>query len=434
MTHKYEHFFLKNKVQVLLYPIKEVRAVTFYLGLNAGSSTERNGKVGTLHFLEHMMFRGSTRFPTAKDVAVTQEELGVASNAWVSSLESRYWFVGPDNRLKEMFDFIFDTITNPLFSKDSVENSRQVILTEQRNHWDEPENVFAKRIRDEIMGKENPYNRVGFGEMDTVKKMTKEKVANSFTKYYVPGNFKISVAGNFKIEKTKSLIEEIFGKLKGDGEKLKYPKPPKRKSEKSYFVYDQPRKQVIFNLSFPLPGYKEITLKNRLERQIFDYLLGSGRTSILYQRLREELGWVYYLFSARAAWPYAGFFEIVGSVDFERIAQTVKEIFSLLREVKRKGFDEKDFSRAIDYLNTSSLVTFSGTDKISEYFLSEMLDEERIHLPEDYNRIANKLSIKKVNELAGSILDFNKMHLSLMGDESLIIKSKVKEVFAKQVQ
>ena len=63
-----------------------------------------------------------------------------------------------------------------------------------------------------------------------------------------------------------------------------------------------------------------------------------------------------------------------------------------------------------------------------------MLDEERIHLPEDYNRIANKLSIKKVNELADSILDFNKMHLSLMGDESLIIKSKVKEVFAKQVQ
>lgn len=430
---RFFHFRLKNGIETVIYPIREVRAVSINFGLPAGSSIEKKGDVGTLHFLEHMMFRGSKKYPTPKAVALKEEGLGLSANAWVGQLDTRFWFFGPDNKLKEVLDYISETICSPLLTSASVENSRNVILTEQRNFWDVPENQFYHKALAKMLGEDHPYNRRGFGEREVVNKMTREKVLAVYNKYYVPVNFKLSIAGNFRPAVIKRLLVDTLGSWSLRGSIIKEASPKKPIYKSSYLVYHQDRKQVSFTLSFPILGFKEYPLKKRLSIGVFSFLLGGGLTSILFQRLREELGLVYGIWSRYPSWPYLGIFEIGGDVDAERLERVVHEVFSILDKVKKEGFAKRDFDRAISYINTQSLVRFSGPNRISSYFLGRMLDELGILLPKDYIAESKKLKIDDINKLGGEILNYKNMNFSLMGDKGLIAKSKVRGSFEKTI-
>lgn len=428
---KFSHFYLKNGIETVVYPIKEVRAVAIYLGMNAGSSIEKSGDIGTLHFLEHMMFRGSRKYPKPRDVALREEELGLSANAWVGTLDTRFWFLTPDNRLDESLEYVSDTLTEPSLSPDSVENSRRVILSEQRDFWDVPENLFYYKFLSEMFGKQHLYIRRGFGERKVVEKMTRDKVSKFYKKYYLPKNFKLSLAGNINVGKARKLVENTLGNWEREGEEIGDFHPESVPLKSNYFVYHQMRKQVNFRLTFPILGFKQYSIKERLVLGIFNFLIGGGLTSILYQRLREELGIVYDIWSGRSLWPYLGIFGVGGIVDSENLGKVTTEIFKILRKVKSGGFEEKDFRRAVKYMNTQSLVNFSEASRISSYFLRHMLDGLGIFLPEDYNREANKLKLNDVNRLAEEILDYKRVNFGLMGNKSLISKSGVRNSFEK---
>ena len=426
---RFTHFRLKNGIETIVYPISEVRSVSINLGLAAGSSIEKKGDVGTLHFLEHMMFRGSKKYPSPIEVALKEEELGITANAWVGQLDTRFWFLSPNDNLGETLDYITETMSQPLLTSRSVENSIKVILTEQRNFWDRPENQFYYRAMRKMLGEGHPYIRRGFGERDVVQKMTKEKVISFYNKFYVPSNFKLSVAGSVRSSVIKKLLENTLGSWKKSGRKVEHIRPKKPQIKSNYFKYHQPRKQVNFALSFPLSGFKEYSIEKRLSIGVFSFLLGGGLTSILYQRLREELGLAYGIWSRRSHWPYFGIFEIGGNVDAENLDEVISEIFSILDKVKKEGFKRVNFDRAISYINTQSLVRFSEVNRIASYFLRHMVDELGILLPEDYIKKAEKLEINQVNKLGDEVLNYKKMNFSLMGDKNLIAKTAIRKNF-----
>lgn len=426
-----KHFLLKNGIEAVLYSISEVRSITTFIGLPAGSSLEAPEDVGTIHFLEHVLLRGSKKSPTITDVHVAEEELGLSTNAWVSNLDTKYWFLSPDKNFRATLDFVFDRMANPILSEESVAISRDVILTEQRNHWDVPENNFYKMVKEAILGKEHIYIRRGFGETDVVAKMTREKVKACYEKYFVPENMKIAVAGDIKENEVRKLLESTFGALKKGKRKVDFARVDRLETKRGLKVYNQPRKQVIFNISFPSLGFKEEAVEKRLTTGLFNYMLGGGYSSLLYERLREELALVYGVSSGRPAWPYAGYLEVHGEVGIENLRKAMGEIFRILKRVKTKGLDKGKLERARNYLSTKALVGFSGTDNVSEYFLDEMLFEEKVRMPEDYNKLREKITLEDVNRIGRDLLDFGRVNLNLMGDVSLIEKTKIKEIFEK---
>ena len=128
---KFSHFNLDNGIEVVVYPIKEVEAVSIQVAMLAGSSSEDEDKVGTLHFLEHLLFQGSKKYPTQMDVALNFEEIGASHDASVSALDTKFWFFAPDSKVKEALENAYEMISNPIFPDRAIENSRQVILTEK---------------------------------------------------------------------------------------------------------------------------------------------------------------------------------------------------------------------------------------------------------------------------------------------------------------
>lgn len=429
MGKKFSHFFLENGIEVVVYPIKGIRSVSICLGLAAGSSIEKENEVGTLHFLEHVILQGTQRYPTGKQVARAAEELGVSYNGWVGATDSHFLFFTPDDRLKEVFEFASDLLLHPLFSQEAVEKERNVILTEQKSYWDNPAHRFSHQALTKIIGKKHPYARQGFGEMEVVEKMTREKLLLSYNRYYLPQNFKLSVAGNVSIGSLKILLKKYFGQGKKTETKIQFPRPGAVSFKPSYFVFSKPRKEVVFDFSFPMLGFKEYSLEERLTSGVLGFLMGGGRTSLLFQRLREELGLVYSVGSGRRFWPYLGMFGIEGEVDGKNLRQVIDETWKIIRKVKREGFGRENFKRAVAYMNTRTLLEFSEPRVISGYFLNLLIDGRELLGFEEIIEAANKITLPEVNQMTKQVLDFGKMNLALKGDKKIIEKSGVQRDF-----
>lgn len=432
MTNKrYSHFHLSNGIEVITYPIKEVRAVAIQMGLGYGSGIEEEDEEGTLHFLEHTLFQGTQKFPTERAVNIYSEELGVSDNASVGTNATHFWFLTPDTSLKETLYFATQIVAFPIFPEDAIEKTRTVILNEQRNFWDVPENQFYTEANKRVLGKDHPYTKLGFGKREVVLGMTRDKLLKTYNRFYSPSNLKISLAGNFIQDQIKDILEETIGRWDKEDSFSGELKPKHPEIKTAFFVFNQPRKQVIFNLSFPSFGYKEAEPRKRLIFNIFGFMLGGGLNSALTVRLREELGLVYYISSRPITWPYLGRLSVNASIDSEQLAQATEEILNVLRRVKEEGFKEKDFKRAISYVSAQILIRFSDIDKISDHFLWNMIDKEEVLLPRDYVSILNTIKVDEVNQIAKEILNFKKMNLALMGDEKEIEKSGIKKSFEK---
>lgn len=426
---KFIHFTLSNGIETVVYPIKEINAVSIQLGMPFGSVVEKKGDIGTLHFLEHLMFEGSKKFPTVHDVSSRGEELGVSFNAGTGPLDTRFWFMGPDNTIPDTLDFIMDTIANPLFTEAGIDKNRRVILTEQRNHWDVPEYQFSFKALAKRIGEIHPYTRRGFGQPETVQEMTKEKLLACYQKFYTPKHMKLSIAGNVEIDKLRSYLEETLGSWKKEGKVLGKTKPEKPVYKPLFFLFPQSRKQVQLILSFPLNGFKEYDLRKKLSLNIFDFLLGRSLTSPLHMKLREELGLVYSIYSSRAFWPYLGMFEVRATADSENLRIVFEEIWKVLETIKERGFGEENFKRAISYINAQTLARFAGAEMIASYFLDDLVWEEDILLPEDYIKVVNKITLEEVNSLGKEVLNFGLTGLALMGDENAIQSAQIENNF-----
>ncbi|MBI3397374.1 insulinase family protein [Candidatus Woesebacteria bacterium] len=425
------HFFLKNKIEVSVYPIKEVNAISIQLGINAGTQIEEENKVGTLHFLEHLFFKGNKKYPTGKEISIRAEELGMSFNASVGSLDTRFWYMIPENKFKPSLKFILEMITNPLLDQKSIDLERSVILSEQKDYWSIPENRFYFQISERWLGKGHTYLRRGFGYPNVVQETTKKDIADAYKKYYHSYNFKLSIAGKVDPKTVKSTLNELFVEWGGKEEKLVTPRFKFGKQRSDYFVFNEKRDQVRIDLFFPIKGYKDYDTRTLILINSLDFLLCGGRTSVLYTRLREDLGLVYSADSYKLYFPHIGRFGIDSTVDVQNLPNVLKETFSVLKNLKRGGFDQKHYDRASDFIDARTLVGFSNIEKIGGSFLNNLLDDKPLLLPKDYNKILRTITLKEVNKFLSDTLDFSKMHLSLMGDEEKIRFSGAKLVFDK---
>lgn len=429
--NKFSHFYLSNGIEVVVYPIKEVRAVSVQFGLPIGSSNEDEDKAGTLHFLEHLLMQGSKKFPTPKEAALYFEEIGTYHNASVGALDSRFWFFAPYTKLSECLGAALDMFANPLFLQKSIQNSKQVILAEQKDFWDQPENRFRMGFWQKRFGGDHPYNRIGFGKEEVVANITREKLVSVFDRYYLPANFKLSIAGNFDQVLIKEKLESTLGSWKKEGKIEKQIEPRIDNYKPLFYLFDQPKRQIDFLASFPLKGFKDIETSEFVAYGIISFLLGGSLTSLLNQRIREDLGLVYAVGSDKSFWPFLGSFDVYATIGVENLGKAFEEMCKVLEGVKKNGFEEKDFKRAVLYMNMRTTVMFSEPSEIASYFLNLMVDDLGMITPDDYIKAANSLKLDDINKLTNKMLDFSKAALALTGDEKLIRGTSIRKYFEK---
>jgi predicted Zn-dependent peptidase len=328
---------LSNGVTVSVKERKDLNSVTVSVWIRAGAAYETDRTRGIAHFLEHMMFNGSKNLP-AGAIDKEVESLGGEINA-ATSYDYTYYYINlPYKYRKRALELISELVLNPLLSEEMVKKEKPIVLEEIARSKDNPQEIFAEKFMEKLYRKA-PYRFPILGFEETVKEFTSEDLRNFYESLYTPERITVSIAGKVESEEMFSVTEKLFGSLKRNS-KVKEPREEEAITVADEFTVTHPAVAVpnlIFGWRLPRASRDDIYY------EILDSLLSSGRSSLLYRRLKEK-GLVYGAYSSYQNLLFGSNFYI--AVITDKIEESKKALKETLQEVLSISQEEFEFAKA----------------------------------------------------------------------------------------
>ena len=317
---------------------KEGALVKIFVGFRVGSNNENDGERGLAHFYEHMCFKGTKKHPTGKKLLDSFYSLGSVVNAFTSNGITAYYALTPSKEIYKVMSVMADMAKNPLFPEKEIEKEKRVVLAEMKMYEDDPVSVSADVMSAQLY-KGTPAEHPVLGYAKDISHITRERFVDFYNTYYTASNMVIVVAGNFDVKKAKKHIASVFGDIK-KGKKIKKISIEANKKGKRVVVVSKKVEQCVVRISFPCVP---VSSKEAIFIESMIYILASGLSSRLAQRVREEMGACYYING-----EYCSFGTSYGEIDFStgidvsRIKEVVLAIVEEFRLFKKEciGADE----------------------------------------------------------------------------------------------
>jgi predicted Zn-dependent peptidase len=383
-----------NKAKIVLFPIKSVRSIEINVVINCGSWYEDQNNRGVFHFLEHMLFNGTKKLPSAEKMMEFIKENGIYTNAYTSGKMINFYLNIPDIKINQGLKVLDETIFNPLLPEERIKNELKVITQEFLSKWDRPETRFFHQIDEFIFGKDHIYTRDALGEIKHLEKISSLELKNLHSQYFQPQNMIITITGNIK--NIPKLIEKLTKIL------IKYPNTYKSKidyplikpsSQKTFIYQDKPEQETI-SLIWILEKNKKNNRLEKISANIFNNIFGNGIDSLLFKKFRLKYGLVYSIKSSISNYKNCSILEVCCQID-PKNSQPFLDIFKSELDDIFNQIDETIFKRAINFLNLQSLMTYDSVKEISDTITYQASNYKNIFLPEDYINLSKKINFKK---------------------------------------
>jgi predicted Zn-dependent peptidase len=286
----YNWFKLSNGLRVVVESIDYVNSVSVGLWVENGSRNESPQNNGISHFIEHMLFKG-TENRSAKALAEEIEDVGGQINAFTGKEATCFYIKALDTHLELSLDILSDMLFNSKFSEEDIEKEKGVVIEEISMSEDSPEDVLSE-LHNKAIWDEDSISLPILGTVDTVKSFTREQLIDYVSSSYIPENSVISICGKIDLTKIQGVLERFFGEWKCDNKKVTNYSAPHIMNNNLYRV----KSIEQLHISLGIPGipmgdddmYTLLLLNN---------ILGGGVSSLLFQKVREEYGLCYTIYS-----------------------------------------------------------------------------------------------------------------------------------------
>lgn len=404
----YEKATLSNGVRVVFDVIPTVRSVAFGIWVGNGSRNESPELNGISHFMEHMMFKG-TQKRTAKDIADQIDSVGGQLNA-ATSKESTYYYVRIlDNHFELALDVLCDMFFNSKFDEEEIKKERNVILEEISMYEDSPEDVVHDLMHSSIW-KNDPLGRSILGTEETIGTFNHDTLRKYYKRNYIPQNIVISIAGNFDQQEVLKKIEKYFDEFQSD-----YDAPEKytiNDYNKILAVKDKDIEQVHLLLSFPsiARGTDDSYVVS-----VMDLILGGGMSSRLFQRIREEQGLCYSIYSNNVSYRDRGLFSIYVGLNPTHVDTATKLILDEVEKFKNFAVTSEQLEKAKEQLKSNYILSMeSSSNRMSRIGNSELL-LNRVLTPDEIIQKIDDVNLERFKALGTKILNTENLSIAAVG-------------------
>lgn len=401
---------LPNGVRLILVPMEGVNSVASAVMVAAGSRYETPVTNGISHFLEHMVFKGTKKYPTTDDVNVIERHGGL-QNAYTDIDITNYhnkvlasdWELGLEIN-KEL-------AINPLLEQQHVDRERNVILEEMKRYEDE----LAAKVGELFHRMMYPDTALGMriiGEETALQNIGSKELKQYHNYWYQPSQTVVVLAGN--LGTTTSMtnkVEEWFGRL------------PKKPVGTFDTVKDRQTKPTVSVITKPDAQQAHLTLGVRTFRRgsedrfawaLFNLIMGVSFTSRLFKEIRERRGLCYAIKSAQDAWNDVGYWSIYAGVATEKVSEAVKGIVHELQKVSDAGITEEELQVAKQRLKTLLAFQSENPEFMGEYYGRQELFGESIVTIDEYVKKIDALTVFHINKLAKKYLVTKTLNLALV--------------------
>jgi predicted Zn-dependent peptidase len=345
---------LKNGIPVITETMPHVRSVSVGIWIGTGSRQEHPEENGISHFIEHMLFKGTTN-RSSEEIARSVDSIGGNLDAFTSKELVSFNTKVLDEHLPVAFDVLSDLVLNPLFQEEDVEKEKGVILEELKMEEDNPE-YLAHETFSSNFWKGQPLGRSILGTKATIKSFNPDRLRQYFSRIYAPGNICITAAGHLEHDHLVRLARDQFeslpvnGFVREAGSTIAHPSIV-LKSKKSL-------EQV--HLCLGVPSYP-VAHELRFACYALNTLLGGGMSSRLFQNIREKRGLAYSVFSELSLYRDTGCLLIYAGTSAESVRKVVELVMDEFRVLKSDLVPADELRRAKDYLKGSLMLGLEST-------------------------------------------------------------------------
>ncbi|MCX7842210.1 MAG: insulinase family protein [Clostridia bacterium] len=405
----FKKFTLDNGVRVVCEKIPYVHSVSIGIWVGTGSRNESRDNNGISHFIEHMLFKGTEK-RTAKQIAESIDNIGGQLNAFTGKECTCYYTKTLDSHIDIAVDVLSDMLFNSKLSPNDIDIERKVILEEIGMYEDSPEELVHDILSEAVWN----GNSLGFpilGTEDSLNKLDREAIRRYMDINYTPDNCVISVAGNFEDEKLLELIEGCFGSWTAkSSEKVQYEKPrfitDKRIKEK-----DTEQVHICMGFSGIEHGSDDLYALLAVNN-----IFGGGMSSRLFQKIREEKGLVYSIYSYPSSYKNAGLFTIYAGMNPEHMPKVITLIQEEIRELVINGVDKEDLDKSKEQLKGNFILGLESTSsRMNSIGKSELL-LGRIYNPEEILKKIDEINMENLNAVIERVFNVDKMSFSAVGN------------------
>lgn len=336
---------LPNGLQLVLVDLPGFHSVTNFLVIRSGSRYEDKTNNGIAHFLEHMVFKGTEKYPDKLDIAQSIEGVGGYFNAWTSNDHTAYWNSVPLAAWQRGIEVPFELAFHALLRPKDLEQERGVIIEEIRRMNDDPSSKV-----DDLLGPvlfpNHPLGLSVIGTEERIEKMTIGQFKDYRSTYYHPGQALFICVGNIGSRDVHGEVIKLTGNLKPQA--VTKPDFFTGVSKKGLKLLNKETDQTHFMLAVTDPDWAS-GAKNSHVGVVMNTVLGRGMSSRLFLNIREKKGLAYSIHSSFGDFEETGAIIIDGGVNTKKIEQTLAAIDEELAALRNDlvGSDELTKAKAL---------------------------------------------------------------------------------------
>lgn len=407
----YKTYKLSNGLTVVCEYIGYVHSVSVGVFIKNGSRHEPPEFMGISHFIEHMLFKG-TQTRSALDIAEQIDAVGGNLNAYTTKEYTCYYAKMLKDNIDTALDVLSDMLLRPKLDEDDIALEKNVVYEEIAMSEDSPEDVVHELIMETAWGRESGIGTPTLGTKETLLSIDAQVIRDYMSKTYTPDNCVISIAGNFKDEETAKLIERYFGAWDGRGD---VHRPFEQHYRTGCGVVQKDIEQVHFCLGFEAYSSEDEKIYPMLA---FNNVFGAGMSSSLFQKVREQRGLVYSIYSYTASFLDVGMFIISASMKPENLEEVLKLVYSEIEAAKKTALDSKATFKAKQQLKGNYIMGLESVSSRMQSLGRSKLLLDKVRTPEEVLQKIERINAEAMIDSAREIFDFSKMSSSVVGHVS----------------
>lgn len=401
---------LPGGIRVLTEAMPGLRSVTFGAWVGVGSRDEASGHHGSTHFLEHLLFKGTSR-RSAMDIAIAFDAVGGEANAVTGKEHTCYYAKVLDENLPMAVDVLCDMVSSARLAVEDVENEREVILEELAMNDDDPTDVVHERFAEVVLG-DHPLARPIGGTPQTIEAVGRQDIAEHYARHYAPPTLVVTAAGGLDHDQVCSIVQSELTRAgwslqAGVAPAARRPtfervEPGAGLSQGRTLVIHRPTEQANIVLGCPA---LTATDPRRYAMSVLNAVLGGGMSSRLFQEVREKRGLAYSVYSFSSGFSDAGYFGIYAGCLPAKVDDVLALLGGELERLAGDGLDAEELARAHGQLCGGLVLGLEDTgSRMSRLGKAELVHGEFIGLDEALERV-RAVGADEVRELAAELAE-----------------------------
>lgn len=421
---------LSNNLTLLIYPISWTDSVSIYVAVGAGPKYETGETAGLAHFLEHMLFEGTKKFPSSKELAVYLEAVGGKSGAWTDKEHTVYYVKTPVKHIKTAISYLYELFFNSLLDIQSINKEKQIVLEEINRKNDNPEDNIWDLFMEWVWGKHQWAGLSTLGDAVSINKITGQKIKSYMDTLYVPNNMVLTVVGVISPAKIKKYISMKFSKIKINSTIPKIDKMVFNQKTSPVKVISSSSNQNQFILGF-ITGVSLLN-KDRYPLMLLSSILSKGVSSRLFNKLVYECGYAYSFWLHNWFFSDTGILCATGGVSTKNIIKSLDVITTEFEKLKNEeiGIKELNHTKTLEKTDFSYLLENPG--QIANYYATKYLLEGKTTTLKEFSINIDKITPSDIQRVSKKYLIYENLCFLIKGPVNEKLKKPIEELFIKK--